>query len=714
VVLAFLPATEPALQGVPGISPAILSASQGAYTPAQMLLDITQGARVADSAYADPDPPPLTPLPNGAGARASGPSGGRVAGWPAPRARARGAPQLLVPGLLAASIPGGGAYAGIAGANHIDAVPVADRGGRIAAFSLGSPATLPARVARLAARERLVVADLPDGSAGLRQLRALAATRTPGELLLVVQRAGVAPGHELLWAAAAGLRGPVASARPVGSVGPAAAGELSSQTTRQRGLIASIDLAPTVLRHLRLPVPVQMRGAPLEVHGAVDGPRLRALMARLRVVGSRRLPALAWLAGAWALLALLCAATRRRAALAWALRIGALGVLWAPVAVLLPAALHPSPVVEYTTIALLCLTLGALTDMLAPWPRAPLAPAIAAVLALTADALAGSQLLIRSPLGPDPALGARFYGFGNELKSGLAVLVFAAVAAALYPAARGRPAALAMALAGILLAAIEGSARIGAGVGGAMLVAAATAVAAVMLLPGALTRRRALTVLAAPALALVALALLDLATAHGAGHYTGSVLHARSPADIHDLIVRRYEAAWRELRNHAMPFATALALLAALLGLRRRHRLLAPVNGDPAWQAALAGGLTAGIVGALVEDSGPVLFVLAVATLACVLAYLAGRPVTKPRKVTRPRSRHTSAPRHWRRRRHRRGQDQKARLGTLPARMEAASSSTACWESFCPSAMRWEGVIARVVRWWYSRFSRLSSAHSAS
>ena len=77
-------------------------------------------------------------------------------------------------------------------------------------------------------------------------------------------------------------------------------------------------------------------------------------------------------------------------------------------------------------------------DRLLPWPRAPLAPAVVAVVALTVDALAGTQLLMRSLLGPNPILGARFYGIGNELKSGLAVLVFAAVAAALYPAVRSR------------------------------------------------------------------------------------------------------------------------------------------------------------------------------------------------------------------------------------------------------------------------------------
>jgi len=177
-----------------------------------------------------------------------------------------------------------------------------------------------------------------------------------------------------------------------------------------------------------------------------------------------------------------------------------------------------------------------------------------------------------------------------------------------------------------VLAVVEGSARIGAGVGGVILVSAAAAVAAVMLLPGAVTRKRALIVLISPVAGLVALAAIDLATAHGGGHFTGSVLHARSAQDVRDVIVRRYTAAWDELKNHTMPIATALALACAVWGVRRRERLLAPVASDPAWLAALAGGLTAGVVGALVEDSGPVLLVVAVFALGCVASYLWGRP----------------------------------------------------------------------------------------
>jgi hypothetical protein len=298
---------------------------------------------------------------------------------------------------------------------------------------------------------------------------------------------------------------------------------------------------------------------------------------------------------------------------------------------MLCAALQPSAAVEFATITLLSLGLGALTDAALPWPRAPIAPALVALVAVVADALARSQLLMRSLLGPNPILGARFYGVGNELKSGLAVLVLCAVAAALYPRAGGRPpswrrAAGAVAVAGALLAAIEGWARIGAAVGGVVLVCVASAIAAAMLLPGPLTRRRALVVLLSPLVGLALLAALDLATAHGSGHYTGSILHARSAGDLRDVLERRYSAAWRELHNHLMPVATALALLAAALGVRRRARVLAPVAGDRVWMAALAGGLAAGVVGALVEDSGPVLLVVAVFALACEVGYLWGRP----------------------------------------------------------------------------------------
>jgi hypothetical protein len=605
-VIVFASAGEGELASIGGLSVGMMSAGQGQYSAGQLLLDVSQGARVATSAYPRAQPSTLSLRPSGQGAI--------VEGWQAARRRAEDAPQLLRPGLLANEIPGGAGYAGITGVDDTDGVLAAGLNGRLAAFSLGPPSTLLARLSALRRSRALVVADLPGGVAGRADLRALSHGRAASELLIVVQRQQQSSSGELLWTAAAGLAG-------------AGGKELSSQSTNERGLIAAFDLAPTILEHLGLtPIPPDMRGKPIETDGALDSANLRALMARLHVVGGRRLTALGCLLGAWALLLVLAAAAPSTRARSWAMRVGALGVLWTPVAVLIPAALEPNAAVEYVTIALACIALGALTDALVRWPRALLAPAIAAIILLSADALAGTQLLMRSLLGPDPILGARFYGIGNELKSGLAVLVLAAVAAALQPATRGRRAALTMAGAGVILAVVEGSARIGAGVGGVILVSFGFAVAAIMLTPGSLTRRRALVVLVAPAAGLVALAGIDLATAHGGGHFTGSVLHARSAGDLRDILVRRYGAAWGELRNHSMPVATGLALLAGGLGVRRRARLLAPVGGDPGWLAALSGGLAAGVVGALVEDSGPVLLVVAVFALGCVLSYLWGRP----------------------------------------------------------------------------------------
>src|SRR6516164_9301119 len=97
-LLAFLPAEGSQLAAVKGLSVGLLSATQGRYTSAQFLLDITQGTRVASSAYAS-SPPALSLRQVGAGAS--------VVGWRSALRRAEDAPQLLQPGLLASRIPGG-------------------------------------------------------------------------------------------------------------------------------------------------------------------------------------------------------------------------------------------------------------------------------------------------------------------------------------------------------------------------------------------------------------------------------------------------------------------------------------------------------------------------------------------------------------------------------------------------------------------------------
>jgi hypothetical protein len=147
----------------------------------------------------------------------------------------------------------------------------------------------------------------------------------------------------------------------------------------------------------------------------------------------------------------------------------------------------------------------------------------------------------------------------------------------------------------------------------------------VLLLPGTLSRRTIVLAALVPFAAIAGLALLDLATG-GNGHFTRTILKADGPGALWDVVVRRYTLAFNNLRHGTMPFLTVLSLLSVAYAARYRERIYAPLRGSPVWRAALAGGLTASVVGALFNDSGPILLVFGVFLLACLTAYVRGAP----------------------------------------------------------------------------------------
>jgi hypothetical protein len=616
-VLAQLERREPLAIGFTG-------ATQGAYTQEQALLDLTQGTRVSKAAYSPDEPPELGFVLTGGGR-------GRIDGWNDALRRADKAPARIHPGLLAGSIPGAAAFVGFYGQGVTNAVAAADRAGRIAAVSLGPAGTVADRALQELRSRQLVVATLPPGTSGEMQLDRLLARRPRDTLLIVMKSPPDRRSPQLL---------------PTGIVGLGDTGTLTSPTTRRDGIVAAIDILPTALEHLGIPVPSAVRGQTIRVQEGRDVDALRTVEHRLRVISARRMPALRTLVFAWlALLVVMRLAGGPRVPRA-GLRIGALAVLWVPSMLLLTAAIHPSRVVELWTIALGCLALGALSDRLLPWPRGPALPAISGLVLYTVDLARHSELIVQSLLGPNPRFGSRYYGLGNELESTLPLLLLFALAGLLSRPGGGSDGrtvvrAALYAISGAALFVVMGAGRLGADVGAVFTVGAATGVGTLLMLPGGVTPRRIAVALGVPALFLAALAGIDLATG-GEGHFTRSVLHGDG-GDFADTVARRYELALNQLLRGLMPLLALLCVVLIAVAVRNRRATYAPVAQSAAWRASLWGALAAGIAGTLFNDSGPLLLVVTTFLLLFMTLYVRGdprlgAPVQAP--VGRPRRPH--------------------------------------------------------------------------
>jgi len=328
------------------------------------------------------------------------------------------------------------------------------------------------------------------------------------------------------------------------------------------------------------------------------------------------------LLGAWLVALGALAGARGRAGARAGVRHGLLASLWLPGLALAGAALAPtSAVVEASILALGSLTLAVATDRLLPWPAGPALPAAAVLTAYTVDLAAGSALTAGAVTGPNPAAGARFYGIGNELEALLGVSVLLGVGAGVA-AARPRSAragARAFALAGVGAAGLMGAGRLGADVGATITLGAGASVAAAWVL-GPRARRLALALAPLAAVgAMLALALLDLATG-GEAHLSRSVLDARDSGAVLEVARRRAGVALALLSS---PPAAALAALCAgvlaVLAVRRGAVLRAlAAHGAKAFGAGLAGAWAAVVAGALGNDSPQDM--LAIGTVLLLLA----------------------------------------------------------------------------------------------
>jgi len=459
------------------------------------------------------------------------------------------------------------------------------------------PGLLAATLRR--AGERCLVRDM-----SLARLAGLTERLRGNDLLIAIERA---PPEK-------------ARALAIGIAGRGFDGNLTSDSTRADGYVLTTDVAPTILERFGQALPDAMSGQPVRAEGDVRVAAIESLGARMAVISERRGPVIGISLLVWLLAFGLALALSRGAAVGAAVPWLALSVIYLPLILLLGAALEPPRAAEQLLVMigaplLAALTLAALSDY-----RAFAVASALVVLAYAGDVLAGSQLTSLSLLGPNPGLGVRFYGIGNELEAVLAVLVVAGTGAGLAGFAPGlspRACAMTFLSTGLLCATIFAAGRFGADVGAAIVLPFGAAVAAATI--AARRARVGLLVISAPIALLGLIVLADLISGANA-HLTRSVLDAGGLGDLSDVAQRRLQLSAHSFTRPIVFLFLPLLAGFGVLAVARHDALRTWLRDVPAIRAGLVGALAAIACGTLANDSGALLLVIGAAYLVAFVA----------------------------------------------------------------------------------------------
>jgi hypothetical protein len=194
-------------------------------------------------------------------------------------------------------------------------------------------------------------------------------------------------------------------------------GLLTSPTTRRTGLIANIDIAPTILTYFQLPVPHYMTGRPISVMPADYPQDYLTAMERVFLGNYKYRPFLIKAYIVFILLVLAGTLLVIYKAIRWQYLLAALLVSVA--AVPLVFLILPLFALEKLESILLMTVIGTavlvkLVNRFYYPPRPFLLLALATAGLLLLDLLLGQSLVFKSILGYCPISGARYYGIGNE------------------------------------------------------------------------------------------------------------------------------------------------------------------------------------------------------------------------------------------------------------------------------------------------------------
>ena len=413
---------------------------------------------------------------------------------------------------------------------------------------------------------------------------------------------------------------------PVIAAGPDfEAGLLTSPTTRTSGLIANVDIAPTLLQLLHAPVPHTMVGRPLQVteKGRTAEERL-AVVARKEFVSALNQAVMTWglvpLTVICLLLIVVGMALRRtrgvQASRRFAWAIVTLQSLTA--ATLLAPILIPPTAEEYTLrVAAWMGVLTVVSYLLARAMRAspPVGASALLIVVLLADICLGQPLQKDALLCSDAVSGLRYYGIGNEYLGPLLAAALSGLFCLLddrrlrFPPEAGGNLRVLVAAVWVVLMVVVGWPGWGANAGSLACTGAGFGVGLALLCGRRVTFGLAAVCIGFGLVLAFGFGALDAARSGGAISHFGAALQAsaggRGPGYLAEIVVRKIGMNLRLLISPPFWVLAALALLPlaagnALVGvplLRAMARRPWSVQGMKATLATLIAAL-------LFKDSG--------------------------------------------------------------------------------------------------------------
>jgi hypothetical protein len=390
---------------------------------------------------------------------------------------------------------------------------------------------------------------------------------------------------------------------------------LRSPSTRRSGFVQLGDIAPTILALVRAPVPVDMEGRPVTVgaRGGSGGARLAFLRdaasdAQVRDQANPYATITLWtIAGV--VLFLFVIRRYLPSPLRAAPVIGAVILL-----AFIPASYASAVVARLTTITLVgaivaaMLVLGILLESLQR--RQPIDAVVAGLGLIVAvfviDAFAGSPLQLNTLYGYSAAVAGRFAGFGNLTFAffGAATLLLAVVVTERVPGRRGLQIACALFVGAVL---IEGLPMLGGDAGGVLAMVPAFGVTAMLLAGKRVRIWHVVAWLAAAALAVFVVGLVDLARPAAQQTHLARLLQRvqhGGTSYISHTISRRWAANFGTSSVALLVLVLiVVALSAEFFLLQRGGRPRGIFEATPI-RAALSGLVLLGVLGLVANDSG--------------------------------------------------------------------------------------------------------------